>query len=125
MIRRPPRSTRTDTLFPYTTLFRSGRGELRLGETAHAQKHCAQPLQFLVERLDDMFAVHLLLVLRRVVVSGSLPARQLFNRRGRSSRTACARRSGRGRPAPAGPSSRCVPGGSRTRAATKTTKSTS
>src|SRR3546814_2563064 len=27
MIRRPPRSTRTDTLFPYTTLFRS-RGEL-------------------------------------------------------------------------------------------------
>src|SRR3546814_20082434 len=36
MIRRPPRSTRTDTLFPYTTLFRSnglaiGAG-LRLGE---------------------------------------------------------------------------------------------
>src|SRR3546814_2638556 len=27
MIRRPPRSTRTDTLFPYTTLFRSGLGE--------------------------------------------------------------------------------------------------
>src|SRR3546814_3254913 len=26
MIRRPPRSTRTDTLFPYTTLFRSHRG---------------------------------------------------------------------------------------------------
>src|SRR3546814_6632976 len=26
MIRRPPRSTRTDTLFPYTTLFRSGFG---------------------------------------------------------------------------------------------------
>src|SRR3546814_5643417 len=26
MIRRPPRSTRTDTLFPYTTLFRSGGG---------------------------------------------------------------------------------------------------
>src|SRR3546814_15058272 len=26
MIRRPPRSTRTDTLFPYTTLFRSARG---------------------------------------------------------------------------------------------------
>src|SRR3546814_4615139 len=27
MIRRPPRSTRTDTLFPYTTLFRSGMKE--------------------------------------------------------------------------------------------------
>src|SRR3546814_9503863 len=26
MIRRPPRSTRTDTLFPYTALFRSGAG---------------------------------------------------------------------------------------------------
>src|SRR3546814_19414497 len=29
MIRRPPRSTRTDTLFPYTTLFRSpGRNQI-------------------------------------------------------------------------------------------------
>src|SRR3546814_7423346 len=27
MIRRPPRSTRTDTLFPYTTLFRSHRSQ--------------------------------------------------------------------------------------------------
>src|SRR3546814_11059697 len=27
MIRRPPRSTRTDTLFPYTTLFRSMAGD--------------------------------------------------------------------------------------------------
>src|SRR3546814_19962867 len=31
MIRRPPRSTRTDTLFPYTTLFRSHR-EIEAGE---------------------------------------------------------------------------------------------
>src|SRR3546814_3635458 len=29
MIRRPPRSTRTDTLFPYTTLFRSRERGLR------------------------------------------------------------------------------------------------
>src|SRR3546814_8716618 len=29
MIRRPPRSTRTDTLFPYTTLFRSSRAGRR------------------------------------------------------------------------------------------------
>src|SRR3546814_12392456 len=33
MIRLPPRSTRTDTLFPYTTLFRSAR--LRLRGSAH------------------------------------------------------------------------------------------
>src|SRR3546814_18540972 len=31
MIRRPPRSTRTDTLFPYTTLFRSLRRDSDLG----------------------------------------------------------------------------------------------
>src|SRR3546814_3216583 len=30
MIRRPPRSTRTDTLFPYTTLFRSGLWPTRI-----------------------------------------------------------------------------------------------
>src|SRR3546814_3149582 len=33
MIRRPPRSTRTDTLFPYTTLFRS-HGRLLRGDGA-------------------------------------------------------------------------------------------
>src|SRR3546814_3826936 len=32
MIRRPPRSTRTDTLFPYTTLFRSIAAKLTFGE---------------------------------------------------------------------------------------------
>src|SRR3546814_9938067 len=31
MIRRPPRSTRTDTLFPYTTLFRSRLKRTRFG----------------------------------------------------------------------------------------------
>src|SRR3546814_3433492 len=30
MIRRPPRSTRTDTLFPYTTLFRSHQAQHQL-----------------------------------------------------------------------------------------------
>src|SRR3546814_6049815 len=39
MIRRPPRSTRTDTLFPYTTLFRSGRG--RSGRRGHLGQHRA------------------------------------------------------------------------------------
>src|SRR3546814_20218674 len=41
MIRRPPRSTRTDTLFPYTTLFRSGRTEDRRALLAVADR--AQP----------------------------------------------------------------------------------
>src|SRR6056297_4277416 len=55
MIRRPPRSTRTDTLFPYTTLFRS-RHELVLDpsslrrfqsgvvDTDRAAKFCRQPV---------------------------------------------------------------------------------
>src|SRR3546814_2285984 len=34
MIRRPPRSTRTDTLFPYTTLFRSGAFDQHLAQFA-------------------------------------------------------------------------------------------
>src|SRR3546814_16619330 len=50
MIRRPPRSTRTDTLFPYTTLFRS-RGEggdgpaLRLVARRQDQPHRPPPLR--------------------------------------------------------------------------------
>src|SRR3546814_8994137 len=38
MIRRPPRSTRTDTLFPYTTLFRSA--QKRFDEDHLRQCHC-------------------------------------------------------------------------------------
>src|SRR3546814_19010004 len=37
MKRRPPRSTRTDTLFPYTTLFRSGGYYARAAELAPEQ----------------------------------------------------------------------------------------
>src|SRR3546814_19794371 len=47
MIRRPPRSTRTDTLVPYTTLFRSGRQrDADLGLKAGAERLVA------AERLD-------------------------------------------------------------------------
>src|SRR3546814_13261542 len=43
MIRRPPRSTRTDTLFPYTTLFRSPRALIYAGphrSAARLGRHC-------------------------------------------------------------------------------------
>src|SRR3546814_2445798 len=45
MIRRPPRSTRTDTLFPYTTLFRSPRrsplpDNCAIPAAASASHHC-------------------------------------------------------------------------------------
>src|SRR3546814_14088802 len=39
MIRRPPRSTRTDTLFPYTTLFRSPSWRQYRPELCHRQRH--------------------------------------------------------------------------------------
>src|SRR3546814_8005892 len=38
MIRRPPRSTRTDTLFPYTTLFRSAKRAFDLAVKGQRQK---------------------------------------------------------------------------------------
>src|SRR3546814_1416115 len=43
MIRRPPRSTRTDTLFPYTTLFRSAL----IGDARHRVARSRQPDLFL------------------------------------------------------------------------------
>src|SRR3546814_7061438 len=48
MIRRPPRSTRTDTLFPYTTLFRS------LGELLNTAPQLLQRLSTLSERLGEL-----------------------------------------------------------------------
>src|SRR3546814_15819007 len=40
MIRRPPRSTRTDTLFPYTTLFRSPADDIRRTSPVHRLGPC-------------------------------------------------------------------------------------
>src|SRR3546814_15750212 len=58
MIRRPPRSTRTDTLFPYTTLFRSdaGRGAAVAdfaGRHAYAGPCTAQHPTFGWRHADD------------------------------------------------------------------------
>src|SRR3546814_20625302 len=52
MIRRPPRSTRTDTLFPYTTLFRS-HGEL--GQPDRIRSLAAQPNHAVVQLGDRLF----------------------------------------------------------------------
>src|SRR3546814_8448338 len=43
MIRRPPRSTRTDTLCPYTTLFRSRRGRVLRPEDRPEDPGCHRP----------------------------------------------------------------------------------
>src|SRR3546814_1061039 len=65
MIRRPPNSTRTDTLFPYTTLFRSSSP--RLTETPGSEvpiiltepsalQNIADTANRLVERLDNVLS---------------------------------------------------------------------
>src|SRR3546814_2229983 len=51
MIRRPPRSTRTDTLFPYTTLFRSDRDAD--AAASDVRDRVAQARQFLPEEADE------------------------------------------------------------------------
>src|SRR3546814_20257948 len=43
MIRRPPISTRTDTLFPYTTLFRSPSQPPRQRPAIRRGRHCRRP----------------------------------------------------------------------------------
>src|SRR3546814_17119082 len=73
MIRRPPRSTRTDTLFPYTTLFRS-LGEILRQLTVDPggrllAERLAQVAQGLGRRHQDQ-AVVALLQGRRVEVLG-------------------------------------------------------
>src|SRR3546814_5850082 len=71
MLRRPPRSTRTATLFPYTTLFRSGHlafdplRQQRHIEVAIAEKHAARRtavddlhLEDIAIELGKLFGVH-------------------------------------------------------------------
>src|SRR3546814_12934652 len=82
MIRQPPRSTRTDTLFPYTTLFRSadvvmalddvclaglaaGRlDDIRIDRALREELHVRNLRGFLVEYIDEQFADDLALGLR-------------------------------------------------------------
>src|SRR3546814_12152745 len=72
MIRRPPRSTRTDTLLPYTTLFRSAAPR----ESARARS--------LFPVVDAVFGIHLdaLLDLTRAIAGVVNPVRDTFDRCG-------------------------------------------
>src|SRR3546814_10095049 len=53
MIRRPPRSTRTDTLFPYTTLFRSDGAAHRAGGRLDVRRRCRARRSPVRPRLHD------------------------------------------------------------------------
>src|SRR3546814_7022603 len=53
MIRRPPRSTRTDTLFPYTTLFRSPASDLIIISKMGLRRFHSPQAFFLLEQQDE------------------------------------------------------------------------
>src|SRR3546814_9551424 len=63
MIRRPPRSTRTDTLFPYTTLFRSEVGD-QSGAFANDMVLAQRVFERDIEAVDDIPMAARLCVLR-------------------------------------------------------------
>src|SRR3546814_20877668 len=65
MIRRPPRSTRTDTLFPYTTLFRSR--DITLGSLLEALEHLQAAVMHRVSGGNDLLPSSLAAALRRSV----------------------------------------------------------
>src|SRR3546814_16205437 len=68
MIRRPPRSTRTDTLFPYTTLFRSLSGQ-RIQAVERRAKY------LLIKAESGTLIVHLGMSGSLRLVDAALPAR--------------------------------------------------
>src|SRR3546814_7190250 len=56
MIRRPPRSTRTDTLFPYTTLFRSDINTDRARKLADETRAMIVPADEIMAAEADVFS---------------------------------------------------------------------
>src|SRR3546814_863118 len=62
MIRRPPRSTRTDTLFPYTTLFRSIVEHGGYAQAAEALHRSQSSVSYMVARLQEQLGVPLLTI---------------------------------------------------------------
>src|SRR3546814_3192829 len=66
MIRRPPRSTRTDTLFPYTTLFRSSRDRV-FGAHQQAEILAAGLQESLDQAIDALVDIGAQLVKRPLV----------------------------------------------------------
>src|SRR3546814_4277334 len=78
MIRRPPRATRTDTLFPYTTLFRAG-GERALQPRQRALEHhetgagnYRRPLE--IHQPQRLANLEMLLRLERIVARAAVAA---------------------------------------------------
>src|SRR3546814_13727116 len=81
MIRRPPRSTRTDTLFPYTTLFRSHVRPLiealGLGFLVAIQQRCRILFVFDQDRIGLVVVAHQLFQAGVLTVIEGFPNRHV------------------------------------------------
>src|SRR3546814_8685121 len=73
MIRRPPRSTRTDTLFPYTTLFRSRlfqHGRRRGSELRLDPRACQSVVAAMVIGIIIVISLLLMILFFGVTITG-------------------------------------------------------
>src|SRR3546814_5844698 len=89
MIRRPPRSTRTDTLFPYTTLFRSRHTDALVGSPRRRRRTASPtPMTAFVTEARQLLAGFewwaLLLALWPLVALGTAGHALLTNRDARA-----------------------------------------
>src|SRR3546814_17557032 len=94
MRRRPPRSTRTDTLFPYTTLFRSDQGVLGVGLEAGQLMALLQRArcQVGVDLVQRGAAIHLRLARAEQIEVGTVQEQKLgHGKPGRTGRPVCAK----------------------------------
>src|SRR3546814_18631199 len=99
MIRRPPRSTRTDTLFPYTTLFRS-RGRLHRARLSPSRRRAGDRMAGAKHRAGDPADLAARGGARAMDEPGSHPATR--GRRGRPSADRTLQRTAAATPAPTG-----------------------
>src|SRR3546814_3205954 len=72
MLPRPPRSTRTDTLFPYTTLFRSAAGDAQPGGGTYATD-LNRRLSHVAAGVDDTDAVNVAQLNASLAAAGGSP----------------------------------------------------
>src|SRR3546814_11466455 len=82
MTRRPPRSTRSDTRFPYTTLFRSGYSSMYYYNNAYVrnQAFAAQGYTVLSVRSEE-HTFELQSLMRNIVSSLLLEKKKIYNRK--------------------------------------------
>src|SRR3546814_14290767 len=74
MIRRPPRATRHDTLFPYTTLFRSEEGFRASATSQKSRGHVQRIANEVPQFIADLARIHIFVAQRRKAIFGKICA---------------------------------------------------